>query len=117
MDRGYGNLAAQQRLWEEDGIYSNSIMQDNRKGLPRRWLADVKKDLTSCPKQCQHREGDSECRKFMWSVMNKPPFELNDCVARFQADNIVWKLLLLHTRRFTSPRYQGIKGFLLSLDT
>lgn len=76
MDRGYGNIAAQQRLWEEDGIYSNAIMQGNRVGLPRNWLAEISNDL-ACDKKCTHKPDSHGCRKFMWTVVHKHPFELN----------------------------------------
>lgn len=95
MDRGYGNIQAQQRLWNEDGIYSNAIMADNRVGLPRRWLAEVAKDL-KCPSSCNHKPDAAGCTKYMWTVMNKPPFELN-----------VWqdsKLIISYGNFFSSSR-------------
>lgn len=81
LDRGYGNVAAQNRLWVEDGIYTNAMVTSNRVGLPREYIELVRKELSACPKvgnkKCTHRPDDAECRKWMWTVLNKPPFELN----------------------------------------
>mmetsp|Transcript_13183 Transcript_13183/g.19851 ORF Transcript_13183/g.19851 Transcript_13183/m.19851 type:complete len:274 (-) Transcript_13183:7-828(-) len=76
MDRGYGHISAQRRLWEEDGIYSNSMIQGNRIGLPRELITQVAADLGACPDKCSHKPGAAGCRKFAWTVVHKPPFEL-----------------------------------------
>lgn len=76
MDRGYGHLAAQQALWEHDWIYSNAMIMCNRKGLPREYIQQVAADLGACPSKCTHMPHENECRKFMWTVLHKPPFEL-----------------------------------------
>ena len=56
MDRGYGHMEAQQAL-SDVGVYSNSIMQANRVGLPTQWLAQMKKVLGVC---ADEEEGGDE---------------------------------------------------------
>lgn len=77
LDRGYGSVEAQEFLWKDCGIYSNAMMQSNRRGLPRALIKVVQSELKSCPRQCRHRRQDAECRKYMWTVVHRPPFELS----------------------------------------
>ena len=51
------------------------MMSDNRIGLPREYLAQLRKDL-ECDAGCNHKEDNAECRKYMWTVLNKDGFEL-----------------------------------------
>ena len=47
----------------------------NSVGLCRKFVAEVKSDLSDCPRACTHKE-ESDCRKFMWTIVNKDGFEL-----------------------------------------
>lgn len=76
LDRGYGHVGAQHRLWVVDGVYTNAVMQANRIGLPRSFIAEVQKELQNFPRGCSHKPDDRNCRKFMWTVVHKQPFEL-----------------------------------------
>lgn len=71
LDRGYGNVAAQDALWAEAGVYSNSMVQTNRCGMPRELISQVQVDLHACDKDCDHKLSAHGCRKFMWTVVHK----------------------------------------------
>lgn len=77
LDRGYGNIRAQHALWDDMGVYSNAMIMANRVGLPREFIGQIAKDLADCPQGCTHKDGIAGCRKFNWTVVNKPPFELS----------------------------------------
>lgn len=77
LDRGYGNVNAQQRLWFELGVYSNAMIPKNRIGLPRQFISSMSADLSDCPQKCTHKPDEDDCRKFRWTCVHKPPFELN----------------------------------------
>lgn len=83
MDRGYGHVEAQEKL-AEMGIYSNAVMQINRVGLPRVYLAELSKDLAKCPSlqtarvvkgkrtfECDHGPETEGCRKFNFTFLHK----------------------------------------------
>mmetsp|Transcript_31616 Transcript_31616/g.78761 ORF Transcript_31616/g.78761 Transcript_31616/m.78761 type:complete len:148 (+) Transcript_31616:129-572(+) len=76
LDRGYGHLTAQQRLWEEDGIHTNAMVQIDRVGLPREFLRQISRDLESCPAKCSHKPDAVGCRKFRWTVCHRGDFEV-----------------------------------------
>ena len=76
LDRGYGHVEAQQRAWEEDGIYTHAMMDADRVGLPRRWIAEAAKELGDCPAGCDHKEGATGCRKYMFTAVHKDVWEL-----------------------------------------
>lgn len=77
LDRGYGHVQAQERLWLEDGVHSNAMIQANRVGLPREFIDQVKKDLGHCPSKCSHKPDSAGCRKYLWTAVHRPPFELS----------------------------------------
>ena len=52
LDRGYGHIEAQINLGNL-GIYSNSMMQATRIGLPRAYVAELATDLGSCSREVQ----------------------------------------------------------------
>ena len=102
LDRGYGHVEAQQAL-SDVGIYSNAMIVMNRKGLPRRWMGEMKKEMGKCegatdnidddepedvaavaaaaPRKrqkgkCQHGPDDDDCNKFRFTVVHKDEWEL-----------------------------------------
>lgn len=74
LDRGYGHMGAQ-KVASDKGIFTNAMMVDNRVGLPRQFIAQCRQDL-ECDKGCNHKADNEDCRKFMWTVVNKDGFEL-----------------------------------------
>ena len=66
MDRGYGDITAQQHVWDEHRVYTNAMIATNRIGLPREYIQAVQEDLKECPKGCTHKT-EKNCRKFMWT--------------------------------------------------
>lgn len=76
LDRGYGHVTAQKRLWEVAGVYSNAMIVANRVGLPRCYIAEVVKDF-KCPSKCSHLPDARGCCRFMWTVLHKGEFELS----------------------------------------
>lgn len=79
LDRGYGHVEGQYQL-AELGIYSNSMMQTNRIGLPRNYLKELAVDLADCGQvqasngkwvACDHRYGAPQCRKFSFTALHK----------------------------------------------
>ena len=82
MDRGYGHVEAQDGL-AIVGIYSNSIMDTRRVGLPRKFLAQLETELKSCEpdddeagsrrghRKCTHGPEELECRKFTFTALHK----------------------------------------------
>ena len=103
LDRGYGHVEAQQAL-HDVGIKTNSMVVLNRIGLPRRWLAMMKKELGKCegatdnieeeeednaaaaaaappPRKkqkggCSHGPDNTDCNKFRFVVVHKGEWEL-----------------------------------------
>ena len=76
LDRGYGHVAAQNRALDEDGIYTHSMMDSDRVGLPRRWIGFAATELGDCPAKCDHKEGAVGCRKYMFTCVHKGEVEL-----------------------------------------
>lgn len=73
-DRGYGNLQAMQ--WAADnGFHVTSMMQADRVGLPRRYLAALKRQMV-CPKKCTHEASMGHCKRWAWTVLHKGHWEL-----------------------------------------
>lgn len=96
LDRGYGHVQAQKELWEIDGVYSNSMIQGNRIGLPREFISQAAADLGTCEDKtkCTHMPDAVGCRRFMWTALHKPPFELCLWQRGQEAHRVVWKFLL-----------------------
>ena len=87
LDRGYGHIEAQEGL-AAMGIYSNAMMQSNRIGLPRQFVEQLSKDLSSCsqevltdevPRKCMHGPTAEGCRKFCFTALHKAPKQTADC--------------------------------------
>lgn len=70
LDRGYGHVSAQQAA-ARMGVYTNSMMQTNRIGIPRNYLEEVKKVFDGCPQGCSHGPGAHDCRKFNFTMCHK----------------------------------------------
>ena len=51
------------------------MMVENRVGLPREYIAQLKK-LLECESGCNHNDDNDECNKYTWTVLNKDGFEL-----------------------------------------
>ena len=104
LDRGYGHIEAQQTL-SDRGIYSNSMMQKDRVGLPRNFITDLAKDLGKCSgggevesgeadlcaqieegapglgkrkrqEKCTHSPEEPNCQRFCWTAVHKGEWEL-----------------------------------------
>ena len=74
LDRGMANLAAMQ--WAVNSGYNiSAVMQANRIGLPRRFIASLKRTMT-CPKTCKHVQGSNTCKRWCWTVLHKGQWEL-----------------------------------------
>ena len=74
LDRGMANLAAM-RWAAANGFYISAVMQANRIGLPRRYIASLKKAMT-CTKACTHAHGSNTCKRWSWTVLHKGQWEL-----------------------------------------
>ena len=97
LDRGYGHIDGQHAL-AEAGIYSNSMMQKDRVGLPREFISILSKDLGKCTggenqdgddgdgtaegagrkrkHKCTHGPDETDCQKFCWTALHKGDWEL-----------------------------------------
>ena len=74
LDRGMASFEAMR--WASDhGFYISAVMQANRIGLPRRFIASLKKSMT-CPKACKHSLGSNACKRWCWTVLHKGQWEL-----------------------------------------
>lgn len=102
MVRGYGHVEAQEQL-AEMGIYSNSVMQVNRVGLPRMYLVELARDLAKCPSlstgrmikgkktyECDHSPTTESCRKYNFTFLHKQ----SSHPAEDGAMGAVWELSL-----------------------
>lgn len=63
LDRGNGHIEAQHEL-DRMGVYTSAMIQANRKGLPRKFIAEVAKDLRDCPSKCSHKPEVEDCRRY-----------------------------------------------------
>ena len=61
---------------KKEGIYTNSMMQKDRVGLCRQFIAEVATASADCPAGCTHKDDAKECRKFMWTVSHKDGFDI-----------------------------------------
>ena len=74
LDRGQSSLAACQQC-VDDGYDVTALMQTNRIGLPRRYLAELKQSM-ACPRGCKHGSHSTGCLRWSWTVLHKGRWEL-----------------------------------------
>lgn len=74
VDRGLTNVNAMHSA-RAAGFHVTGLMQVNRIGLPRRYLAMLKKQMC-CRKKCTHDTSSAGCKRFSWTVLHKGEWEL-----------------------------------------
>lgn len=74
FDRGVTSLAALDWL-HSAGFHGSGVVQKNRIGIPRRFLAWLAKEMT-CPAGCTHDLTASRCKRWSWTVLHKGELEL-----------------------------------------
>lgn len=74
LDRGMSSVRALQGA-KDAGFHITGLVQANRCGLPRRYLAQLKKKL-ACQRGCKHAHGSAGCNRWSWTVLHKGEWEL-----------------------------------------
>jgi hypothetical protein len=74
LDRGLSDLKAMQSVYAA-GFHVTGMMQANRIGLPRRYIARLKQQL-ACPRGCRHRSDSVGCKRWSWTCLHKGHWEL-----------------------------------------
>ena len=87
LDRGLGQLKAMRQAVAR-GYHITCLMQPNRVGLPRRYLASLKKSMC-CPRGCTHGATDAACKRWTWVVLHKGIWELEIWVDSAVGDLVI----------------------------
>lgn len=74
VDRGLADMAGLNKA-RALGFHSTALMQFNRRGLPRRYLAQLQQQLR-CPRGCKHGADAAACNRWRWVVLHKNQWEL-----------------------------------------
>ena len=69
MDKGYTTQESARAL-SGLGIGVCGVTSADRVGLPRRFIAELKKRLT-CARKCEHGADCAECKRWVWCVLHK----------------------------------------------
>ena len=83
LDRGYGHVEAQKSIapnpsapaGQRGGVYTMSVMDADRIGLPRQAIKQVSEALR-CENKCDHKHDAQDCHKWMWTCFHKGEWEL-----------------------------------------
>lgn len=75
IDRGLASVQAMQAT-RRAGFHITGMMQSNRIGLPRRYLAHLKRQL-KCPRGCSHTSNSVGCKRWSWTCLHKGDWELH----------------------------------------
>ena len=74
LDRGQGSVSGMQAA-REAGFHATAMMASNRIGLPRRYIAQLKKEM-KCPRGCTHASTCVGCKRWSWTCLHKGEWEL-----------------------------------------
>ena len=74
IDRGLSDLRSLHQA-RASGYHATAVMQADRVGLPRRYLAQLKQQLR-CPARCTHQPDAQGCNRWRWVVLHKGEWEL-----------------------------------------
>lgn len=74
LDRGMSDMKAMLST-RAAGYHVTGMMQANRIGLPRRYLAQLKSEM-ACPPKCAHRAASQGCKRWSWTCLHKGEWEL-----------------------------------------
>lgn len=75
VDQGVTNMSAL-KACRANGFHITGVTQANRIGLPRQFIASIKKKMV-CQRGCNHGPDAPGCKRWSWTVLHKGEWELH----------------------------------------